>query len=295
MVARVSRAGRIGSRPGVAARGRVGVLLALLGAAISACTPPYRPPAYPVAYAPPGPATVAPEAGDAPAPDVTQVVVMPGEAAGVTSPTTVTRIVFPEQVLFDFDSDVPRPEAAAALDRLADDLRRNAPGTQLTVLGHTDAVGSEQYNYALSARRAQGVFQALVGRGIDPGQLSTVAVGKDQPVASNATAEGRARNRRVEFLVSPDLDANLAVVRRQPAVARGGGPVHLAVLRPGLHGEAGLQEFGDVEVQSAAAPPPIRVPRAGPPRLAVPAPAPQVELNRPRDVERAPLGPAVSY
>ncbi len=292
--------GRIGSRPDVATRGRVAVLLALLSATISACTPRYGPPAYPVAYpaayAPPSQGAVVPQAADASAPDVTQVVVMPGEAAGVTSPTTVTRIVFPEQVLFDFDSDVPRPEAAASFDRLADSLRRDAPGTQLTVLGHTDAVGSEQYNYALSARRAQGVFEALVGRGVDPGQLSTVAVGKDQPVASNATAEGRARNRRVEFLVSPDLNANLAVVRRQPAVAGGGRPVHLAVLRPGLHGEAGLQELGDVEVQSAAAaPPPARAPRAGPPRLAVPAPAPQVELNRPRDVERAPLGPAVSY
>jgi outer membrane protein OmpA-like peptidoglycan-associated protein len=300
-IAQVIKMGRIGRQQGAAARGR-GAAFAALSATVSACTPPYSPPALPVAYAPPGqsapaPPDIAQGAIEQDAPAMTQLVVMPGEAAGIATPTTVTRLVFPEHVFFDFDSDVPRPEAAAALDRLADQIRRTAPGTQLTVLGHTDSVGSAQYNYTLSARRAQGVFEALASRGVDPGELSTVAVGKDQPVAANGTAAGRALNRRVEFLVSPDLGANLAVVRRQPVAARRAGePIHFAVLRPGPKGEAALQDAGEIEVQTAApAPRPVRVPIALPPRLAVPAPPPRVELNKPRDVERAPLGPAMSY
>ncbi len=69
----------------------------------------------------------------------------PGEAPGVELPVPVVRVVFPEQALFDFDADTPRPEVAAILDLVAENMRRDVPDAQLTLLGHTDAIGSEQY------------------------------------------------------------------------------------------------------------------------------------------------------
>ncbi len=254
-------------------------------------------------------------------PAVTQVLVTPSEAPGLDAPVPVVRVVFPEQALFDFDADTPRIGVGAILDLVAENMRRDVPDAQLTLLGHTDAIGSEQYNYALSARRARAVFQALVERGVDPAQLSTVAIGKDQPIAPNDTAEGRARNRRVEFLISAYLNANLAVVRRQPAVAAPRpGPAHtadrpthvrVAVLRPAV---SAVAVPAALPVAAAAAPAAVTAatphhdvalrPLGGLDLPVVPAPAlgaaapdaaPQVKLNTPRDVQPAPLGPALSY
>lgn len=80
------------------------------------------------------------------------------------------------------------------------------------MLGHTDAVGSDEFNMGLSRRRAMNVLQELVARGVSPNQLSIVAIGMRQPIATNDTPEGRAQNRRVEFLVSRSLAANLSIV-----------------------------------------------------------------------------------
>ena len=263
-------------------------------------------------------------------PAITQVTVTPGEAPGVGAPIPVVQVIFPEQALFDFGADTPRPGVAAILDLVAENMRRDVPDAQLTLLGHTDAIGSEQYNHDLSARRARSVFQALVDRGVDPGQLSTVAIGKDQPIAPNDTAEGRARNRRVEFLISADLNANLAVVRRQPAVAatRRTGPapaiarpthIRVAVLRPAVaaaaapvpvpaaaapapvpvatpHRDVALRALGDLDLPlEQTSPPPVAAPVAPMPAAAASPAAPQFELNRPRSVQPAPLSPAVSY
>ena len=142
-------------------------------------------------------------------PAITQTTVTPEQVPDIARPIPVVRIVFDERVLFDFDQDVPRPEAAGVLDLVADNMRRDVPDAQMTLLGHTDAIGSDQFNEDLSMRRARNVFQALVNRGVNPAQLSTVAIGKNQPIASNETEEGRARNRRVEFLISASQDANL--------------------------------------------------------------------------------------
>lgn len=65
-------------------------------------------------------------------------------------------------------------------------------------MGHTDAIGTDAYNLDLSRRRAEAVMRESVARGVSSGQLSQVAIGKRQPIASNDTAEGRALNRRVE-------------------------------------------------------------------------------------------------
>lgn len=138
--------------------------------------------------------------------------------AGTCGPgvTPVVRIPFAERVLFATASDQPEPSAASALGALATLIKQDAPDTAMTVLGHTDAVGSDLYNMDLSKRRAVTVLRALVARGLDPNRLTAIAIGRRQPVADNATSEGRARNRRVEFLVSGCLAANLGAVAAAP-------------------------------------------------------------------------------
>ena len=96
-------------------------------------------------------------------------------------------------------------------------MKGDVPDAALTVLGHTDAIGTDAYNIALSRRRAESVMAALAARGVNPAQLSEVAIGKRQPIAPNDTAAGRALNRRVEFLISPALSANLAAVQQYVA------------------------------------------------------------------------------
>jgi outer membrane protein OmpA-like peptidoglycan-associated protein len=68
-----------------------------------------------------------------------------------------------------------------------------------TIIGHTDASGDESWNQRLSRARAQAVADHIAGNGIDPARLIIDAFGSSQPVADNATASGRSRNRRIEF------------------------------------------------------------------------------------------------
>lgn len=145
-----------------------------------------------------------------PPPSVTNV------AAPGNGNVPVTVVVFDEQGLFASGSARPVPGAGRLFDVVADAMRRDVPGVQLTLLGHTDAVGTDALNDALSLRRAQAVLGALQVRGIDGAQLSTVAIGRRQPLAPNSNEAGRARNRRVEFLVSASGDANLEVIGQRP-------------------------------------------------------------------------------
>ena len=75
------------------------------------------------------------------------------------------------------------------------------PDLRVSVEGHTDAMGSDAYNQALSERRAQAVKRYLVSAGVDASRLETMGYGESQPVASNDTEDGRAMNRRVELNV----------------------------------------------------------------------------------------------
>ncbi len=145
----------------------------------------------------------------------TQIVTVPPGTCGPTA-TQVVRVPFAERVLFATASDQPEPGAAVALADFAKLVTQDTPDAALTVLGHTDAVGSDAYNMDLSKRRALTVLRALTARGLKPNELTAVAIGKRQPVADNATPEGRALNRRVEFLVSPCLAANLNAVAAVP-------------------------------------------------------------------------------
>lgn len=148
-------------------------------------------------------------------PQVDRVLLPPGSTSTMSGPVPVVRVVFPERTFFAFDSAVPLPASGPILDVIAENMRRDVPDAALTVLGHTDAVGTNAYNIDLSRRRAAAVISALVARGVNPDQLSAVAIGKRQPIAPNDTDEGRALNRRVEFLVSPGLSANLAAVQQR--------------------------------------------------------------------------------
>lgn len=90
-----------------------------------------------------------------------------------------------------------RPSSQALLDRLAS-AAKSCPGP-LRVEGHTDNVGAADMNQALSLARADAVKAALVQRGLEPSRVLTAGFGADKPLGDNATAEGRAQNRRIEF------------------------------------------------------------------------------------------------
>jgi outer membrane protein OmpA-like peptidoglycan-associated protein len=103
-------------------------------------------------------------------------------------------------IRFDSGKDVLRPESDATLDEVAGLLRQD-PALRLLVEGHTDATNTDAYNLDLSERRARAVVAALVKRGADGARLTAKGFGKSRPVADNATAQGRALNRRVEVSI----------------------------------------------------------------------------------------------
>ena len=100
--------------------------------------------------------------------------------------------------LYDSNSSYMKAEAYPLLDEVAIILEKN-PEMKVEVQGHTDNTGTAEYNQWLSEKRAQKVTDYLVSKGIDPSRLEAKGYGFTQPVASNATAEGRAQNRRVEL------------------------------------------------------------------------------------------------
>ncbi len=101
-------------------------------------------------------------------------------------------------VEFRHDSDELTEESQAALADDAESVRRN-PDMKVEVAGHTDSSGAEAYNMALSQRRAQSVVDYLVAQGVSAANLTAKGYGESSPIADNSTAEGRARNRRVEL------------------------------------------------------------------------------------------------
>jgi OmpA-OmpF porin, OOP family len=104
-------------------------------------------------------------------------------------------------VLFDTGRATLKPGADRDLDRLAQALKDNA-NTRVLIEGHTDSVGGDEYNLALSQKRAESVADALQMRGVPADRYQVKGLGKDFPVASNATSAGRQQNRRVEIVFS---------------------------------------------------------------------------------------------
>jgi OOP family OmpA-OmpF porin len=160
-----------------------------------AIAPVVAPRAAPAAAAPaaaePAPAP-APQAAPAPA---------PAPAAAAAAPATVaTKVTYAADAFFDFNKSVVKPDGKAKLDDLVGKIK----GINLEVIiavGHTDAVGGDAYNQKLSVRRSEAVKAYLVSKGIEKNRVYTEGKGEKQPVADNKTAEGRAKNRRVEIEV----------------------------------------------------------------------------------------------
>jgi len=112
-------------------------------------------------------------------------------------------ITFASGLLFDFDSDIVKGNAQANLTDLANSLQ-TYPNTEVLIVGHTDATGSDTYNQDLSQRRSAAARSFLVSRGIPSDRIRTEGRGELEPVASNETADGQAQNRRVEVAIFAD-------------------------------------------------------------------------------------------
>lgn len=103
-------------------------------------------------------------------------------------------------VLFEFNSDRLTPQAVDTVDEIGKVLS-TVRGRTIAVEGHTDSIGSVQYNKDLSERRAGSVSNALERQGVDRGQMQVRGYGEGAPIATNNTDAGRARNRRVEVII----------------------------------------------------------------------------------------------
>ncbi len=114
------------------------------------------------------------------------------------------RISLRDAVHFDSRLDTIKPESFPVLDQVAALINQHGEIKRIRVEGHTDNIGSAEYNKDLSARRAASVVRYLVGKGVAASRLEAVGYGFDKPIASNETALGRARNRRSEFTIVAD-------------------------------------------------------------------------------------------
>jgi outer membrane protein OmpA-like peptidoglycan-associated protein len=127
---------------------------------------------------------------------------MAGTGADVVRIGNDLRVRLPGAAMFPADHADLEPRARTLLDALAGVLQK-FDKTLLEVAGHTDATGGAERNQALSERRAASVAAYLQGRGVIRARIATIGVGEGHPLASNATADGRAMNRRIELTVSP--------------------------------------------------------------------------------------------
>jgi OOP family OmpA-OmpF porin len=151
------------------------------------------------------PATAAPgcdgaiaPAAAAPAAAAPAAAARPGAAP--VAPPAATKVTYAADAFFDFNKSVIKPEGKAKLDDLVGKIK-DINLEVIIAVGHTDSVGSDAYNQKLSVRRSEAVKAYLVSKGIEKNRVYTEGKGEKQPVADNKTAEGRAKNRRVEIEV----------------------------------------------------------------------------------------------
>lgn len=109
-------------------------------------------------------------------------------------------VTFESGLLYDFDSDVVRPEARTNLSELAKSLDKY-DGSDLLIVGHTDQVGSSEYNQTLSEKRGTAAANYLVSQGVSRSRVTTLGRGEKEPIASNETEAGRQQNRRIEVAI----------------------------------------------------------------------------------------------
>ncbi len=110
------------------------------------------------------------------------------------------KVTFAADAFFDFDKSVLKDEGKAKLDDVVSKLG-SINLEVIIAVGHTDSVGSDAYNQALSVRRSEAVKAYLVGKGVEKNRVYTEGKGEKQPVADNKSSDGRAKNRRVEIEV----------------------------------------------------------------------------------------------
>jgi OmpA-OmpF porin, OOP family len=134
------------------------------------------------------------------------------------------RVVTETSVHFGFAKDNLTADAKASLDQIATDVP-NTKGYIITVEGGTDAVGGSDYNYTLSERRADSVIQYLASQhNIPAHKIYLIGLGKDKPVDSNKTKEGRAKNRRVDVRLMTNTTASSTPAAAPAAAAQPTGP-----------------------------------------------------------------------
>lgn len=118
----------------------------------------------------------------------------------------------PDGVTFDVGSATLKPEFRATLDKVAQSMVEY-PNSLIDVYGHTDSTGSDAFNQTLSESRARTVQNYLVSRGVAAARIRSQGFGETMPVASNDTAEGRAKNRRVEIKIVPVTTEDVQAAR----------------------------------------------------------------------------------
>lgn len=124
-----------------------------------------------------------------------------GTGVGVTQTAdNQLKLDIPSDISFDTGRADIKGNFAPILDRFADGLRNN-PNAEVRIIGHTDSTGSDAINDPLSLQRAESTRNYLTARGVGGTRIQVQGMGSHQPVASNSTADGRARNRRVEIFV----------------------------------------------------------------------------------------------
>ncbi len=139
---------------------------------------------------------------------IKEVEVKPGQTVEVTFvlqpykliKVTKKKIVIKQKIYFQTAKAIIRPRSFPVLDEIVQVLKDNS-WIRLRIEGHTDSVGPAEYNLRLSQKRANAVRNYLIAHGIDPSRLEAVGYGESRPIAPNTTPEGRAKNRRVEFVI----------------------------------------------------------------------------------------------
>ena len=141
----------------------------------------------------------APKSATPAAPGAPAAPAKPAAPAAKAAPASVKQaIVIQADALFDFDKSVVRPDGKKRIDEALAKLQ-GVDVEMVIATGHTDSVGTDAYNQKLSERRAAAVKAYLVSKGIPASKITTIGKGESQPVATNKTAEGRQKNRRVDI------------------------------------------------------------------------------------------------
>lgn len=125
-----------------------------------------------------------------------------GTGADVEREGNALLVTMPAGITFDVDKSDIKPQFYGPLDRVSETLRKY-PQSYIDVVGHTDSTGDPNYNQRLSERRARAVQSYLSARGVNQARMVAYGQGETQPVATNATNQGRAANRRVELRITP--------------------------------------------------------------------------------------------